>query len=159
MSSSFPVTLDTFENPSSTNKLNGGSNPLLAHHTQHTNINDTASAIEAKLGVNFSNNPLSIDYILQVVEMTWMNHSLGKYKEISYVSNVFPETITWYTDSFKTIKLLEKTFMYGPANKKFVTEVTWKLYDGTIFNVLKRTITDTITRSGPVETSRIRTII
>lgn len=158
MTTLFPNNLDTFVNPTSADKLNGDLNPAVIHHIQHTDKNDAISAIETKLGINFSSVTSTVDFALQILEMTWMNHPLGGYKETTYVSNVFPDTIIWYTDSGKTIKLVEKDFTYGPGSKKFVTQVIWKLYDGTISNLLKRTITDNITLSGNKEISRIRTI-
>lgn len=158
MPTNFPTILDSYTNPVGTDKLNGTPNPAVLHHLQHSNHNDSISAIETKLGINFSSVPSTVDFALQIIESTWMNHPLGGYKETSYISNVFPDTITWYTDSSKTVTLLEKRFTYGPANKKFVTQVEWKLYDGTISNILKRTITDLITRSGCKEINRTRTI-
>ena len=158
MPTSFPTTLDSFYNPTAADKLNGTPNPAAVHHVQHTNINDSVSAIETKLGIDFSNNPNSIDFALQFLESMDVNHPLGGYKETVYISEVFPSVTTWYTDATKTIMLLQKQFSYGPANAKFITQIVRKLYDGTISNTIKRTITDTITRSGPKEVSRTRVI-
>lgn len=158
MSTNFPTALDSFINPTATDKLNGSPNPALTHHSQHSNLNDSVSALEAKMGINFSNVSTSIDYALQILELTAMNHARGGYKETVYVSNVFPSVITWYTNSAKTISLLQKEYTYGPNDNVFVTQVVWKLYDGTASNIVKRTITDSITLSGSVEISRNRTI-
>ena len=158
MSTNFPTTLDSFLNPSATDKLNGSPNPALLHHTQHSNINDSVSALEAKLGINFSNTTTSIDYILQIIEAVNMTHPRGGYKEIVYISNVFPATITWYVDSSKAVTLIQKDFTYGPDTKKFITQIQWKLYDGTVSNIVKRTITDTITRFKVFELNRARVI-
>lgn len=156
MSTNFPSNLDTFINPSATDKLNGSPNPALLHSTQHSNINDSVSALEAKLGINFSNSQNSIDYALQIIETSNMVHPKGGYKKIT--GRPFPTNIIWYVDSSQTIKLIEKQITYGPGTKKFVTQLVFKLYDGTISNVVKRTITDVINRSGPFETDRTRSV-
>jgi hypothetical protein len=91
--------------------------------------------------------------------MTWLQHQDGGYREITYVSGNPPivSTVIWYTTSAKTIKLVEKIYTYGSI-KILPTVVTLKLYDGTIANVLKRTITDTIIYDRVFETSRSRII-
>lgn len=158
MPTAFPTSLDSFVNPGTTDKLNGNLNPPVLHTTQHSNHNDSISAIEQKLGIDFSAVSSSVDFGLRVIEQVWMTHPAGGYKETSYISTAFPSQIIWFTDSSKTIKLIEKNISYGPANKKFVTQLEWKLYDGTASNTLKRTIIDSITRNGAFEVSRTRTI-
>jgi hypothetical protein len=157
MSTTFPITLDSFTNPSGTDKLNGSPNPAILHSAQHANLNDSVAALETKLGVNFSSVNTTVDFSLQILQATVGQHPKGGYKEITG-GLAFPTTITWYTDSGKTIKLLEKTITYGPGSKKLVTGLTYKLFDGTTSNTLKRTITDTITLSGPFEISRLRVV-
>ena len=158
MSITFPITLDSFTNPTGTDKLNGSPSPALLHSSQHTDLNDGVSALEAKVGINFSNVNTSVDYALQILLATWLQHPKGGYRE--HTGNLaFPTAITWYIDSSKTIKLVEKNYTYGPGGKKFVTMVVYQLYDGTMANIIKRTITDTITLSGPFEASRARVIV
>jgi len=158
MPTTFPSAVDNFTSPTAADKLNGALNPAVIHHLQHENHNDAVSAVESKLGINFSANPNTIDFALQILESTDMNHPLGGYKEVAYISNIFPSVVTWYTDSSKTITLLQKQLVYGPGNKKFVTQIIRTLYDGTVSNIVKRTITDTITLSGPKEVSRARVV-
>lgn len=57
MATNFPTSLDTFVNPAAANQLNSPS-----HSGQHDNINDAMAAVQAKLGVNNSAVPSSIDY-------------------------------------------------------------------------------------------------
>ena len=49
MASNFPTSIDTFSNPSGTDKVNN-TNAALKHSTQHANANDAIEAIETKLG-------------------------------------------------------------------------------------------------------------
>jgi len=153
---SFPTTLDSFVNPTATDKLNGTPNPAVLHHTQHSDLNDAVSALEAKVGVNFSNVNSTVDYALQILNSTQTQHSIAKIRDV--VGPPFPSQVIWYADLAKTIKLVEKFYTYGPGAAKFITQVQYKLYDGTVSNVIKRTITDSITLTGPFETSRTRTV-
>lgn len=65
MSTSFPEALDSFTNPSSTNTL-ANSNP--SHSQQHANLNDAVAALEAKVGVNGSDDPESLDARVAALE-------------------------------------------------------------------------------------------
>ena len=154
MTTAFPTTLDSFINPTATDKLNGSPNPALLHSSQHTNLNDTASALEAKVGIDFSNVNTSIDYALQIFYAVWNTHPKGRYKEIVGPS-VKPSSLTWYIDSSKTVMLVRKSITY---NKVFPTTIVYELFDGTPSNVVKRTVTDTLTYSGAFVTSRDRSV-
>lgn len=57
----FPTALDSFTNPGPTDEMNSVTVP---HDQQHANANDALTAIQAKLGINGSTNPNSIDYKL-----------------------------------------------------------------------------------------------
>jgi hypothetical protein len=156
VATSFPTALDSYINPTGTNHLDDA--PVL-HSAQHSNINDAVEAIEAKVGIDFSSVTNTLDFITKLLLMTWLQHQDGGYREITYVSGNPPivSTVIWYTTSAKTIKLVEKIYTYGSI-KILPTVVTLKLYDGTIANVLKRTITDTIIYDRVFETSRSRII-
>lgn len=56
----FPVTLDSFTNPLSSDFLNSPS-----HAGQHANANNAIAAIEAKLGIDGSAVTTSVDYLLR----------------------------------------------------------------------------------------------
>lgn len=60
MASSYPTALDSFTDPSASNKLNSPS-----HSAQHANINDAVEKLEAKVGINSSTVATSIDYLLK----------------------------------------------------------------------------------------------
>ena len=150
----FPNSLDTFVNPTATDRGSGAGNPAVLHTTQHSNHNDAISAIENKVGVNFSSVTTSIDFGIRILETMLVIHPDGGYSETTYVSGVFPNQTVLYTNSSKNIKLIEKNTTYGPSNKKFVSTIEWKLYDGSVSNVLKKTILVSITRNGIKETSR-----
>lgn len=76
------------------------------------------------------------------------------YREILPYGNPFPTSVTWYTDSGKSQKIVEKLIaLAGP----FPTSITWNMYaqDGV---TIVESLTDTITYSGPFEIYRVRTI-
>ena len=79
----------------------------------------------------------------------------GAYREYSG-SLAFPTKVTWYTNSTKEQKIVEKIIVY---NAFYIpTSITWNVYffDGT---TVAATATDTITNSGPFEQSRVRSIV
>lgn len=57
MATTFPTTLDQLLNPAATDSIE-----LVSHSAQHSNANDAIEALEAKLGVDNSTNPATIDY-------------------------------------------------------------------------------------------------
>lgn len=61
MATSFPSQLDVFSNPSGSDAQSSA--PVL-HSTQHANANDAIEALQAKVGIDNSEDPASIDYIL-----------------------------------------------------------------------------------------------
>lgn len=63
MSTSFPSAIDTFTNPQAGDRQNSPS-----HSEQHANANDAIEALEAKVGVDGSAVPSSLDYRVTVLE-------------------------------------------------------------------------------------------
>ena len=63
MATDFPVELDTLINPTSTNALSAPS-----HSEQHANANDAIEALQAKVGIDGSEDPDSLDYKVSTVE-------------------------------------------------------------------------------------------
>jgi len=78
----------------------------------------------------------------------------GAYRETLPAADPFPTSVTWWTSSGKTDKIVEKLITYTGA---FPTTIQWKVYDTDGSTVLL-TVTDTISYSGPFETSRTRAI-
>lgn len=155
MSTIFPTSLDSFLNPSSTTNLDSsGSDPRLRHSTQHDNINDSVTALEGKVGVNFSAVTASLDYIVTLLLLTSTQHGAGIRRDL--VGGAFPTSVIWYSDAGGTIKLVEKRYTYN--SKHLITKIELFLYDGSVGNILKRTITDNITLTGPFETTRTRAV-
>lgn len=155
MTTLFPTSLDGFLNPTPSNRLDAtGADPRLVHSTQHTNLNDSVSALEAKLGINFSSVTTSLDYIATLLLLTQTEHGQGVRRVI--VGQPFPSNIVWYADNGGTIKLVEKKYTYDAQRN--ITKIELFLYDGTMANVLKRTVTDLRTLSGPFEVSRNRVV-
>lgn len=79
----------------------------------------------------------------------------GAYQETLPSGNPFPTSVTWYTDATKTDKIVELSITRN-SNQTPATEV-WEMYDTDGSTVLT-TVTDTISYSGIIETSRTRTI-
>jgi hypothetical protein len=154
MATNFPNNLDLFQNPDASDTLDGS---FVPHADQHANINDAMAAAQAKLGVDFSNVTTSLDYITNLLLATSLQHPAGTYREIS--GGFLPASITWYTDPSKTIKLVEKEYQYDTLTKILPSTIVLRLYDGTAFNTLVRTFTDTVTYNKVFEVSRTRTII
>lgn len=67
MATDFPGALDNFSNPSPSTRTRSG-NPLLRHARQHSDVNDAIEAIQAKVGVDGSADPNSLDYRVTQVE-------------------------------------------------------------------------------------------
>lgn len=153
MATNFPTGLDSYVNPTGSDTLGEVS---VLHSAQHSNINDAMEAVETKLGIDFSSVATSLDYITKMLLMTTLQHPSGGYREI--VGGAFPTSITWYTDSGKTIKLVEKTYTYAGSIPILPTTITLRIYNGTSSNTLRRTITDTVTYDRVFETSRTRTV-
>ena len=61
MPTNFPTSLDIFTNPTATDPRNSATVP---HDRQHADANDAIEALEAKLGIDGSADPSSIDYRL-----------------------------------------------------------------------------------------------
>jgi hypothetical protein len=81
-------------------------------------------------------------------------YTSGAYRTIT-MGAVAPSNITWWTDNTATEKIFEVNYTRNAA--QCATTVEWKVYDTGGVTVLS-TITDTITYSGIIETSRTRTI-
>lgn len=155
MPTNFPGGLDSLPNPSSSTVLD---QPGLTHVDQHVNTNDAIEAIEGKLGIDLSTTTNTIDYIVRLFLLTSTEHPNGFYAECERVTGkVFPLRVTWYTNSGKSIKLVEKEFAYGPT-MPVPTSITMRLYNGTVANTVVRTITDTISYSQVFEVSRTRVV-
>jgi hypothetical protein len=76
----------------------------------------------------------------------------GAYREMT--GTVFPTAIIWYDNNgMSKKKIVEKLITWTGA---FPTTITWKVYDAS--ETLLATVADTITYSGPFETSRLRAI-
>ena len=79
----------------------------------------------------------------------------GAYKETLPFGNVFPTNIVWWTSNDKSQKIVEKLLTYN--SNRTVSEVTWMAY-ATDGSTILAAVTDTITYSGVIETTRTRSI-
>jgi hypothetical protein len=78
----------------------------------------------------------------------------GAYKEIT--GGVFPTSVIWYDSAGVGKKKVVETTITRNANQTPAT-IAWKVYNAS--EVLLRTITDTFSYSGILETSRTRTVV
>lgn len=78
----------------------------------------------------------------------------GAYKETLPAADPFPTSVIWWTSVAKLHKIVEMTITRNP--NKSASVVVWKVYSAA--DVLLATVTDTISYSGPHETSRTRAI-
>ena len=78
----------------------------------------------------------------------------GAYKETLPAGNPFPTSVIWWESSSKLQKIVERTVTWTGANP---TTDEWKMYDADGITVLV-TVSDSISYSGPFETTRTRTI-
>lgn len=62
MATNFPTSLDALNNPTSSNTLASPD-----HAGQHADANDAIEALQAKVGINGSSVPTSIDYLLSIL--------------------------------------------------------------------------------------------
>lgn len=157
MATNFPTGLDSFNNPTTANRL---SDIAVLHSSQHANTNDAIEALELKLGVNLSSSEFSIDYISKLFLLTENQHPSARYREISYhpTIRILPISIIWYVDNSKVIKLVEKSYVYGGSVAVLPSSVSLTLFDGSSGNNILRTIQDIITYEKVFEVSRTRTV-
>lgn len=76
----------------------------------------------------------------------------GAFKEVLPAGSAFPTSVTWYTDSGKTHKIVEKLIerSAGSATNIAPTPITWIMYDEDGSTVVAKII-DSITYSGVFE--------
>ena len=76
----FPVSLDQFNNPTSSTKTNA---PGFDHAEQHTNANDAIEALQRKIGIDESPDEDSIDFkIRRLLSRRLVNEVIGFGDEI-----------------------------------------------------------------------------
>jgi hypothetical protein len=76
------------------------------------------------------------------------------YRETTPSGAVFPTAVIWWTDSGKTMKIVQKLITWTGSTP---TTIEWKAYDTDGTTVLA-TVSDAISYSGMIETDRTRTI-
>lgn len=77
----FPVSLDQFNNPTSSTKTNA---PGFDHAEQHTNANDAIEALQSKIGIDQSLDEESIDFkIRKLLSRRLVNKTFGVGDEVA----------------------------------------------------------------------------
>lgn len=77
----FPVSLDQFNNPTSSTKTNA---PGFDHAEQHTNANDAIEALQSKIGIDQSLDEESIDFkIRRLLSRRLVNKTFGVGDEVA----------------------------------------------------------------------------
>lgn len=79
----------------------------------------------------------------------------GAVKVVLPTGSPFPAYTVWYLDNTMTLKLVEKFITYN-ANH-FPVTIHWNMYDYDGITIV-HTVIDTITYSGPFESTRVRSI-
>jgi hypothetical protein len=79
----------------------------------------------------------------------------GAFKEVLPTGSPFPTSITWYLNTSKTLKLVEKFITYNASH--FPIEIQWNMYDYDGVTIV-HTVIDNFTYSSAFESSRTRTI-
>lgn len=93
--------------------------------------------------------------LLDFIDAPAEGYSSGVYRTIT-MGPVAPSNITWWTDNTATTKIFEVNYTRNAA--QCATTIQWKVYDAAGTTVLS-TVTDTVTYSGIIETSRTRSIV
>lgn len=129
MSTNFPNSIDTFPNPSPTDKVNNAT-ALLKHSTQHTNINDAVEALEAKVGANSSAVTTSHDYKLSGVTGSDKAASLtGTEVLTNKTINVDNNTVSNIeTDNFKANVIDTDGTLAANSDTRIATQKAVKTY-------------------------------
>jgi len=79
----------------------------------------------------------------------------GVYREVTPTGDPFPDTITWYADATKAVTLLVETITRN-ADQTPAT-IVWTVNN--LAGALVRTITDTITYTNLIESTRTRSVV
>jgi hypothetical protein len=181
----FPLFLDTFPNPSGSTFLNASG--TLKHHVQHENANDAIEAMQSRIGITGSAIPTTIDYELHNIfhghdhdgvnsrhigniplaailadcqgpfEGFATGSFTGSFHETTFTGRVFPATRTWYTDTTKSKKIIEKIITRN--SNRTPNTVVWNVFEKD--GITKRTtVTDTISyvSGGVIGSSRVRIV-
>lgn len=105
MATTFPASKDDFVNPQATDSV-----ALVSHAAQHANANDAIEALEAKVGVDNSTDPNSLDYKVKQLELNFQDP--GEIKDLA-ASIITGGTHTGITVSYNdTTNLLSLTATY-----------------------------------------------
>lgn len=73
MATNYPNSLDTLQNPTSTDRLDS---PTVPHHEQHANANDAIEAIQTVLGVSPAGSHLTVKDRISAAESSISNQSV-----------------------------------------------------------------------------------
>jgi hypothetical protein len=148
-----------FVHPSGASRVGFDSTNLV--NTSADNVQDAIDDIDfAVTGGGISANTHKI--LRQLVHLAdgvggpWEGFTSGAFREILPASDPFPVSITWYTNSGKLDKIVEKTITRN--SNKTPSTIEWKAYDTDGFTVVAQ-IEDAILYDGIFELSRTRTII
>lgn len=79
----------------------------------------------------------------------------GTYEEVLPAGDPFPTSLTWWTSTEKTAKILEMTISWNPNKTVATTATAMYAPDGT---TVLSTVTDTYSYSGVFPTGRTRTV-
>lgn len=125
MSITYPTTLDSFPNPTSTDLMENAT-LALDHDQQHSNANDAIEALEAKVGVNSSAVTTTIDYKLSGVPASDKASSLTGTETLTN-KRVPPRTGTTTSSATPTINTDNVDYYSITAQSGNITSMTTNL--------------------------------
>jgi hypothetical protein len=149
MATSFPTSKDNFANPQGTDSVK-----LVSHSAQHANANDAIEALETKVGVDGSTDPVSLEYRLTnyqpakisftpptnpLVGHIWFDNETAEFYFFDgtyWIQGAAPQGTDLLHVSSNIIPGTDNTYFLGSSSKR------WKgvyIGPGTIY------ITDTVT--------------
>lgn len=141
------------QNPSGASKV--GFDPSGLVNTSATDVQEALSDLDGAVSGVTAEQHKSLRQLIHFIdEGPAEGFTSGAYREQLPSGDIFPTSITWYTDSGKTDKIVERLVTWSGAT---VTQDKWKIYDTDGSTVLW-TVSDAISYSGIVETVRTRTI-
>jgi hypothetical protein len=130
----------------------------LSHTTAHT-VQGAIVDLDAEIssgGITESQHKVLKQLIHFIDDGPAEGFGSSLYREISGGTKVYPTLVTWYEDSSKIKKIVEKTIgRTGIGSNVRPNPITWKVYAADGVTVVA-TIIDVITYEGVLEVSRIR---
>jgi hypothetical protein len=126
----------------------------------HNNVQEAIQDLDLAITTGGGLTPAQHETLRQLIHLAdgiggpFEGFTSNAYREV--IPTIFPTSIIWWTSNAKVAKYIEKTITLN--SNKTPSIIEWKVY-GTDGVTVLATVTDTISYSGPYETSRVRGIV